>query len=70
VALLAEEVWRSGGKPAENSGARGTFAKAIEGGSAALGAKIAIAALEEREDHGRNDYDRDIDGLDADARQL
>jgi demethoxyubiquinone hydroxylase (CLK1/Coq7/Cat5 family) len=70
VAVLADEVRRRGGHPAQRSGAWGTFAKAIEGGSAALGAKLAIAALEEGEDHGRNDYDRDIEKLDADARQL
>jgi uncharacterized protein (TIGR02284 family) len=70
VTLLAEEVRRRGGKPAESSGAWGTFAKAVEGSSVALGAKTAIAALEEGEDHGRNDYDRDIDDLDPDARQL
>jgi demethoxyubiquinone hydroxylase (CLK1/Coq7/Cat5 family) len=70
VTLLAEEVRRRGGKPAESSGAWGTFAKAVEGSSAALGPKLAIAALEEGEDHGRNDYDRDVNELDADARQL
>jgi len=70
VLLLAQEVERRGGQPAKSSGAWGAFAKAVEGGSAALGAKLAIAVLEEGEDHGRNDYDRDIDGLDADARQL
>jgi uncharacterized protein (TIGR02284 family) len=70
VALLMEEVRRRGGKPAASSGAWGTFAKAIEAGSTALGPKTAIAVLEEGEDHGRNDYDRDIEKLDADARQL
>jgi uncharacterized protein (TIGR02284 family) len=70
VALLAEEVRRRGGEPAQSSGAWGKFVKAIEGSSAALGPKLAVAALEEGEDHGRNDYDRDIDKLDIDARQL
>ena len=70
VALLSEEVRRRGGRPAGNSGAWGTFAKAIERSSAAIGPRLAVAALEEGEDHGRNDYDRHIEKLDADARAL
>jgi uncharacterized protein (TIGR02284 family) len=70
VAILAEEVRRRGGDPAQSSGAWGTFAKAVEGTSAVIGAKGAIAALEEGEDHGRDDYDRDIEKLDTAARAL
>lgn len=48
----------------------GSFAKAVEAGAKAFGEKAAIAALEEGEDHGRNDYRRDIDKLDAATRQV
>ncbi len=70
VQLLAAEVRRRGGEPAESSGIWGTFAKLIEGSASALGEKAAISALEEGEDHGRNDYRRDLDGVDAAARQF
>jgi len=70
VRVLAEEVRRRGGEPAQGSGAWGTFAKIVEGGAAVLGEKAAIAALEEGEDHGRDDYRRDLEDLDAAARQL
>ena len=70
VALLRDEVQRRGGRPAEGSGAWGAFAKAIEGAARGFGEKAAIAALEEGEDHGRNDYKRDIDKLDAESRQI
>jgi len=68
--LLREEVLRRGAEPSKDSGAWGTFAKAIEGAAKGLGEKTAIAALESGEDHGRDDYRRDIDKLDAAARQL
>jgi demethoxyubiquinone hydroxylase (CLK1/Coq7/Cat5 family) len=70
VDILRQEVQRRGGEPAQGSGAWGTFAKAIEGTAKAMGEKGAIAALEEGEDHGREDYRRDIQKLDAGARQL
>jgi hypothetical protein len=70
AALLREEVQRRGGTPADSSGAWGTFAKAVEGTAGAFGEKSAIAALEQGEDHGRDDYRRDIKKLDPAARQL
>jgi uncharacterized protein (TIGR02284 family) len=68
--LLSSEVRRLGGEPAESSGAWGTFAKLVTGGAQAFGEKAAIAALEEGEDHGRNDYQRDLDDLEPGARSL
>jgi hypothetical protein len=68
--LLREEVQRRGGKPADGSGAWGAFAKAVEGTAGAFGERSAIAALEQGEDHGRDDYRRDISKLDPAARQL
>lgn len=68
VSLLRQEVRRLGGEPAESSGAWGTFAKLVTNGAQVFGEKAAIAALEEGEDHGRNDYQRDLDELNAEAR--
>jgi hypothetical protein len=61
--LLRTEVTRLGGEPAAGSGAWGTFAKLVEGGAKVFGKKAAIAALEEGEDHGRDDYQRDLKDL-------
>jgi len=70
AALLREEVQRRGGTPADDSGAWGTFVKAVEGAAGTFGEKSAIAALEQGEDHGRDDYRRDIKKLDPTAREL
>jgi uncharacterized protein DUF2383 len=70
VSLLTDEVQRRGGKPAQSSGTWGAFAKLLEGGAKVFGTKAAIAALEEGEDHGRDDYKRDAPKLEADARDF
>jgi demethoxyubiquinone hydroxylase (CLK1/Coq7/Cat5 family) len=66
--LLREEIRRRGGQPSEGSGLWGAFAKLVEGGAKLFGDKAAIAALEEGEDHGRDDYARDVQELDAQGR--
>src|SRR5262245_8312083 len=66
--LLAQEIRRRGGEPAQGSGPWGAFAKLVEGSAKVFGEKAAIAALEEGEDHGRDDYQRDTDELEADAQ--
>lgn len=68
--LLREEIARRGGEPAEGSGIWGAFAQLIEGGAKVFGKKAAIAALEEGEDHGRDDYRAELDNLDPDLRRL
>lgn len=68
VSLLQTEITKRGGVPAQESGPWGTFAKLVEGGAKVFGEKAAIAALEEGEDHGRDDYKRDTAGLEPDAR--
>jgi uncharacterized protein (TIGR02284 family) len=68
VSLITSEVRRLGGEPAESSGAWGTFAKLVTSGAQVFGEKAAVAALEEGEDHGRNDYQRDINDLNSEAR--
>jgi hypothetical protein len=70
VSLLTTEILRLGGEPAEGSGLWGAFAKLVEGGAKLFGAKAAIAALEEGEDHGRDDYKRDVPKLEPDARSF
>ena len=67
--LLADEIRRYGGEPSGASGPWGTFAKLVESGAVALGEKAAILALEEGEDHGRDDYRRDLPELVPSARQ-
>lgn len=68
--LLADEVRRLGGTPASSSGAWGAFTKLVEGGAAVVGENATIAVLEEGEDHGRNDYQRDLDKLTPTTRRL
>jgi len=68
--LLSDEIRRRGGEPAQGSGPWGAFAKLVEGGAKVFGEKAAIAALEEGEDHGRNDYQRDTDELEPDAKSF
>jgi hypothetical protein len=68
VELLRSEIRKMGGEPAESSGAWGSFAKLVEGGAKLFGKKAAIAALEEGEDHGRDDYARDLADLSPTVR--
>jgi uncharacterized protein (TIGR02284 family) len=70
VSVLTEQIRALGGAPSDGSGVWGTFAKAVEGGAKAFGAKSAITALEEGEDHGRSDYRKDIDKLDTSSKQV
>jgi len=68
--LLMEAIQGRGGEPANDSGAWGSLVRLIERSATAIGEKAAIAALEEGEDHGRDDYLRDLDNLEPSARQL
>ena len=70
VSILSDEIRKLGGIPADSSGAWGAFAKLVEGGATALGEKAAIAALEEGEDHGKADYQRDVAKLDGNVRAI
>jgi len=65
---LAELVQETGGKPVEESGAWGAFAKLVEGGAALLGEEAALGSLEEGETQGLNSYKDEIKHLDATAR--
>jgi uncharacterized protein (TIGR02284 family) len=70
VDVLKERIQQLGGSPAVSSGPWGAFSKVVTAGAAFAGDKAAIAALEEGEDHGLNDYQRDIDKLDPETRAL
>lgn len=70
VAALRDAIRTAGGVPADGSGIWGGFAKAVEGTAAVLGDKTAIAALEEGEDHGLDDYRDDLDELAPQHRDL
>jgi uncharacterized protein (TIGR02284 family) len=68
--LLTEAILGRGGEPADSSGAWGSLVRMIERSATAISEKAAVAALEEGEDHGRDDYLRDLDNLEPSARQL
>jgi len=70
VILLRDAILQLGGEPADSSGAWGVFAKSVEGSAKILGEKVAIAALEEGEDHGLRDYRGDISDLEGTALRL
>ena len=65
---LRLRIQELGGSPSTGSGVWGAFARLIEGSAVMLGEKATIAVLEEGEDHGKNDYKRDIDQLDYETR--
>jgi demethoxyubiquinone hydroxylase (CLK1/Coq7/Cat5 family) len=68
--MLEREVRRRGGQPAQSSGPWGALARLVEGGAALVGEKAAIAALENGEDHRRNEYQRDLGELPLEVRTL
>ncbi|OJT23188.1 ferritin [Archangium sp. Cb G35] len=70
VEAIRERVEKLGGKPVEGSGVWGAFAKLVQGGADLLGDKTAIQALEEGEDHGLADYQRDMDKTHGEARRF
>jgi uncharacterized protein (TIGR02284 family) len=68
--LLRQKIRTLGGNPSESSGAWGTLVKAIEGGAKMFGTSSAVAVLEEGEDHGLEDYRRDLHDLSMPTRQF
>ena len=68
--LLTEAILGRGGEPADSSGAWGSLVRMVERTAATLSESAAVAVLEEGEDHGRDDYLRDLDNLEPSARQL
>lgn len=70
VTMLRDRIRSLGGEPSADSGAWGSLAKAIEGGAKAFGKSAAVSALEEGEDHGLADYQRDLEELSAETRSF
>ncbi len=70
VSALCDAIRAAGGEPAEGAGLWGVFAKAVEGTAKILGDKATVAALEEGEDHGLKDYQRDLDDVDPIYRDM
>ena len=68
IQLLRARITELGGTPEQSSGAWGVWAKLVQAGGDLLGEKTALQALEQGEDHGLNDYRRDLDELDGDTR--
>ncbi|MBN1207863.1 MAG: DUF2383 domain-containing protein [Myxococcaceae bacterium] len=70
VEAIRERIEKLGGMPVESSGPWGVFSKLIQGGADLLGEKAAIHALEEGEDHGLADYQRDAEQVHGEARRF
>jgi hypothetical protein len=70
VAALRDAIRAAGGEPSPGSGAWGAFVKVVESTANVLGDKVAIAALEEGEDHGLRDYRSDVNDLDPQCQTL
>jgi uncharacterized protein (TIGR02284 family) len=70
VDALRERIEKLGGTPSKSSGLWGTFTKLMQAGANALGEKTAIQALEEGEDRGLSDYQRDMDKTHGEARRF
>lgn len=68
--LLEDKVRMMGGEPSKESGAWGTFAKAVQGGAKVFGISSAVATLEQGEDHGLADYKRDLKDLSPQAQEF
>lgn len=70
VTRLRAIIVQLGGKPSEGSGPWGAFAKLAERTASALGARAAIAVLEEGEEHGLEAYQKNLKKLEGDTRLL
>jgi len=61
---LRQHVRSFGGKPDQDSGAWGAFAKAVEGTATVFGNAAALKALKEGEEHGVNSYENALEDED------
>jgi hypothetical protein len=68
--LLRARIVELGGTPDKSSGLWGTFAKLVEGAGKMFGVGPALTALQQGEDHGLNDYRRDLSDLDPQSQEL
>lgn len=70
VQLLRQKIAELGGDPVDSSGMWGSFAKMVEGGASLFGDRSAIAALEEGEDRGRDNYIEKSDDLSPELQRF
>jgi uncharacterized protein (TIGR02284 family) len=70
VQLLRQKIAELGGTPVDSSGMWGSFAKMVEGGAGIFGDRSAIAALEEGEDRGRDNYIDKSDDLSPEVQRF
>jgi uncharacterized protein (TIGR02284 family) len=70
VAILTRMVTECGGRPADNSGPWGQFAKFVEGGAAVIGEEAAVGSLEEGETQGMESYKSELTKLDSRAAKI
>jgi uncharacterized protein (TIGR02284 family) len=70
--MLRQHVHHHGGKPEQDSGAWGVWAKLVEGGAKLVGNTAALKALKEGEEHGLKTYEAalDDDSLPVDTKTL
>lgn len=60
---LRARIINLGEQPADDAGVWGSVAQLLEGGAKMFGEKAAVSVLEEGEDHGLKDYQRDVERL-------
>ncbi|MEK7952392.1 DUF2383 domain-containing protein [Luteolibacter soli] len=65
AARLREHLVDMGAEPATDSGAWGAFAKAVEGTAKMLGESPALAALQQGEEHGVDEYEEALRNKDV-----
>ena len=70
VESLRERITRLGGTPSEGSGPWGAFAQLVQAGADVLGEQAAVQALEQGEDHGLADYQRDLSKTHGESRSF
>lgn len=64
---IRQHVHDLGGKPDQDSGAWGVFAKTVEGAAKIFGETSALKALKEGEEHGISSYESALAGQDLPA---
>jgi hypothetical protein len=63
VHTLRQHIGDRGWEPDQSAGVWGTFAKAVEGTAKMFGARAALKALKEGEEHGVKQYREALDGV-------
>ena len=70
VDLLIERIHQLGGEPPASSGAWGSLVSLLEGAALGVSESMAVAVLARGEEHGLAQYQRELDLLDPDTRDL